>query len=85
MIKQQMKIGPKGQVVIPKVFRKSMGVGPGSTVVFELKKEGILIEKLSENVVEIFDKISKSGKSTEVEPHESYEEEVEHRWKKLEK
>lgn len=85
MIKQQMKIGPKGQVVIPKVFREYMGVGPGSTVVFELKKEGILIENPSENVVEVFDKISKSKKSIEVKPHESYEEEVENRWKKLEK
>ncbi len=85
MIKQQMKIGPKGQVVIPKIFRRHIGINPGSTVVFELKKEGILIEKPSENVVDIFDKIARSGKHTESELQESYEEEIEHRWEKLKK
>ncbi|ODS37549.1 MAG: hypothetical protein A7316_09305 [Candidatus Altiarchaeales archaeon WOR_SM1_86-2] len=85
MIKQQMKIGPKGQVVIPKVFRKLMGVTPGSTVVFELKEGGVLIEKPTTNAVEIFDRIAKSGKHVEIEPHKPYEEELEYRWKKLKK
>ena len=85
MIKQQMKIGPKGQVVIPKVFRKSLGITTGSNVVFELKKEGILIEKSTRNVVEIFEKIAKSGKSKAFEPGKYYEEELEHRWEKLKK
>ncbi|HLC45494.1 MAG TPA: AbrB/MazE/SpoVT family DNA-binding domain-containing protein [archaeon] len=52
MIKQQMKVGPKGQVVIPQLIRESTGVKPGSLVVVELTKKGILIElpRKSENL-----------------------------------
>jgi len=32
MLKEEMKIGPKGQVVIPKAFRKSLGLHPGNKV-----------------------------------------------------
>jgi AbrB family looped-hinge helix DNA binding protein len=42
MIKEAMKVGPKGQVVIPKIFREAFGITPGSKVIFELRKEGIL-------------------------------------------
>ncbi|PKP58325.1 MAG: AbrB/MazE/SpoVT family DNA-binding domain-containing protein [Candidatus Altiarchaeales archaeon HGW-Altiarchaeales-1] len=85
MIEQQMKIGPKGQVVIPKAFRKFLGIYPGSDVVFELKKEGILIEKQATNVVEIFDRIARSGKLKTFEQDKQYEEEIEHRWRKVKK
>ena len=56
-----------------------------NTVVFEIKNEGILIEKYGENIVDVFDKIAKSGKPSEIDPHENYEEELEYRWKKLKK
>ncbi|OQX19986.1 MAG: hypothetical protein BWK75_05180 [Candidatus Altiarchaeales archaeon A3] len=85
MIEQQMKIGLKGQVVIPKAFRKFLDIHPGSDVVFGLKKEGILIEKQATNVVEIFDRIAKSGKLKAFEQDKQYEEEIEHRWSKVKK
>jgi AbrB family looped-hinge helix DNA binding protein len=81
VIREEMKVGPKGQVVIPRVFRKSLGIGPGSTVVFELRGNEILIEKPRRNIVKNFERIAKSGKSMKIKPHE-YEEELEERWKK---
>jgi AbrB family looped-hinge helix DNA binding protein len=38
----RMKVGPKGQIVIPKAFRDRLGILPGSTVVVDLRPdEGI--------------------------------------------
>jgi len=45
MIKEEMKIGPKGQVVIPRVFRDSLKMYPGSLVVFEQEENKLVIEK----------------------------------------
>ncbi len=81
-MKASMKIGPKGQVVIPKSFRDYLGVYSGSEIIFELVDKGVLIEKQKTDVVSIFEKIAKSGKSVKVDPH-AYEEEIEERWKKV--
>ena len=75
-----MKIGPKGQVVIPKVFRKALGLHPGSKVVFTLREEGILLERPREDAATVFKEIADSGKSVKVKPHE-YIEELEKRFK----
>lgn len=82
MIEEEMKVGPKGQVVIPKVFRKAIGVGPGSKVVFELQGDRLLIiKKPAIDVVKVFEEIAKSGKPVKkIEPHE-YVEELEERFK----
>lgn len=39
------KIGPKGQVVIPKSMRDSLGFKPGMDVEFELTEQGVLIHE----------------------------------------
>jgi AbrB family looped-hinge helix DNA binding protein len=41
MIREEMKVGPKGQAVIPKVFRKYLGIDPGSNVVVALQGDKI--------------------------------------------
>jgi len=38
------KIGPKGQVVIPKDIRQHMGVEPGSEVIFEVREKEVVME-----------------------------------------
>jgi len=75
-----MKVGPKGQVVIPKVFRKALGLHPGSKVIFTLREQGILLEKPREDATTAFKEIAESGKSVKVKPHE-YAEELEKRSK----
>ena len=38
------KVGPKGQVVIPKKFRDELGIEPGDEVVVSLSGNGVLIQ-----------------------------------------
>lgn len=80
MIREEMKIGPKGQVVIPKVFRKSLGLHPGTKVVFTLREEGVLLKKPRKDVTKVFKEIAESGKSVKIKPDE-YVEELEKRFK----
>lgn len=84
MIKEKMKIGPKGQVVIPKVFRKTLGFSPGSTVIFELRGNTLMLEKPEVKTEEIFAEIATSGKSLKrYRPHNAYEGELKKRWKRI--
>ena len=47
MIKLKSKIGPKGQVVIPKPIRESFGFEPGENVYFYVHKDEVVLEKKS--------------------------------------
>jgi AbrB family looped-hinge helix DNA binding protein len=78
MLREEMKIGPKGQVVIPKAFRKCLGLQPGNKVIFKLTGEGLLLEKPRADAVAVFKEIATSGKSVRVKPHE-YVEQLEER------
>ena len=80
MLKEEMKIGPKGQVVIPKAFRKALGLHRGNKVIFTLTEEGILLEKPRGDAVAVFKEIAKSGKSVKVKPHEHVEQ-IEERYR----
>jgi AbrB family looped-hinge helix DNA binding protein len=47
MIMGEMKIGQKGQVVIPMMFRKAMNIVPGTKVIFErIAKAGKTVENI---------------------------------------
>ena len=84
MIREEMKIGQKGQVVIPKLFRKAMNIVPGSKVIFELREEGILIRKPALKTEKVFEKIAKAGKTVGyLHPHDAYEGELEERFEKM--
>lgn len=39
------KVGPKGQVVIPKAIRDRVGIGPGDHVFFDEEQGGVRIRK----------------------------------------
>lgn len=82
ILKMKMKVGPKGQVVIPKEMRDEKKILPGDEVLMELSDEGILIEKPKRDIIEEMKKIAKSiGYKGKIDPH-LYEEELEERWKK---
>jgi AbrB family looped-hinge helix DNA binding protein len=38
------RVGPKGQVVIPKALRDRLGIQPGDEVTFSLADGGVLVE-----------------------------------------
>ena len=40
------KVGPKGQVVIPKKFRDELGIQPGDEVEVSLSENGVLIQSV---------------------------------------
>jgi AbrB family looped-hinge helix DNA binding protein len=66
MLREEMKIGPKGQVVIPKAFRKSLGLHAGNKVIFTLTEEGLLLEKPREDAVVVFEEIARSNSPSTV-------------------
>ena len=84
ILKTKMKVGPKGQVVIPKEIRDEENILPGDEVFVELSDRGILIEKPKRDVVADFERIAKSGKSIDkVDSDKDYAEIMQQRWNKL--
>ena len=43
MVELRIKVGPKGQILIPKVFRDRYGLKEGDVVIIEPEEEGVLI------------------------------------------
>jgi len=41
------KVGPKGQVVIPKAVRDQLGVGPGDEVIVTITENGALVQAVA--------------------------------------
>lgn len=74
-----MKVGPKGQVVIPQIFRNALKINPGSKVIVRLENDRVVLEKRQFDAVAEFARIAKSGRSIgKVSPH-AYEEELQER------
>lgn len=74
-----MKVGSKGQVVIPHEFRHALHISPGSRVLFKLKDNKLEIEKPSVDAISIFRETAKGMGKLQFEPHEAYDEELEER------
>jgi len=88
LIRQKMTVGPKGQVVIPKLFRTIEKISPGNEVIFELKDDVIIIRKKEEyDEIKIMEKlarsISKKHKKLKIDSDRDYEEMQDERWKKV--
>jgi len=76
MFQEEMKVGPKGQVVIPRSLRKALNIHPGSKVIFKLDGGKLVLEKPTLDAVGILETIAKKGPSVRrIDPH-SYEEEL---------
>ncbi len=74
MIKIEMKVGSKGQVVIPAVFRKNLHINPGDKVIFESEGDSLLVKSVSENIVDKLEKIAKEGGSVTIDSDKDYDE-----------
>ena len=69
-----MRVGPKGQVVIPKVLRDALKIGPGSEVTFSVDGEKVVLRAVRTDAVDVFERIAKAGKSIgKFAPHAAYE------------
>lgn len=76
-----MKVGPKGQVVVPQEFREKMNITPGSPVLFKEEGGRLYLEK-AEDPVKVFERIAKKMGSmdySKFDPHEAYEGSIERR------
>ena len=76
MFEEAMRVGPKGQVVIPVALRKTLKITPGSKVIFKIDGDRIILEKLKIDSVGIFRDISKKGKSVSEITYSEYKDEV---------
>jgi len=76
MFEEEKKVGPKGQVVIPRALRKALKIHPGSRVVFKLEDKRLILEKPMFDAVDALENIARKGPSiSKISPH-AYEEEI---------
>ena len=75
MMEEEMTVGPKGQVVIPRAMRKALKIHPGSKVIFKLEEKRAIVEKQEVDSVAVFARVAHSGRSVRTtSPHEYVEE-----------
>ena len=79
VIEEEMKVGPKGQIVIPSAMRKALKIEPGSKVLLRLDDDQVIVKKPAFDAVAVFQRVAKSGKSIAKINTHSYEEELEER------
>ena len=46
MVRLRLKVGPKGQIVIPKPLREAYGIREGGVVFAEPREDGVLIQRV---------------------------------------
>ncbi len=71
-----MRVGPKGQVVIPRALRKALKIHPGSKVIFRLEGSKVVLRKRETDAAVVLEKIAKKGPSVKWIPPHLYEEEL---------
>jgi AbrB family looped-hinge helix DNA binding protein len=80
MFEEIMRVGPKGQVVIPASLRQAMKIGPGSEIVFRLEKDKVIIDiPKIEDPVHTLESIALKGKSISKIDIHSYQDELDSR------
>ncbi|MEM2352334.1 MAG: AbrB/MazE/SpoVT family DNA-binding domain-containing protein [Thermoproteota archaeon] len=75
------KIGPKGQIVIPKVIREALGIQPGDEILMEVREREILMKPELDPEKFVEDFCSTERKLTrKIDVKKILEEEVEERF-----
>jgi AbrB family looped-hinge helix DNA binding protein len=78
-----MKVGPKGQVVIPRAIRKALKIEPGMKVQITLEDNRAVLEKPGFDAVAVFRRVANEIRDNrEIDPHAAYDEELEERTKR---
>ncbi len=75
------RIGPKGQIVIPKIVREALGIQPGDEIVMEVREKELLMkpELDPEKFVDDFCSTGKKKLARKIDLKKILEEEVEER------
>ena len=60
MVRMKIKMGSRGQLVIPKVVRESLGLQENKYITLEVKDNTLEIRKLDEGVVDRWKKIAET-------------------------
>lgn len=68
-----MKVGPKGQVVIPSVFRKNFNIRSGDKVIFESEGDKLVIKRAERGSVDKLRKIAESVGEVDVDSDKDYD------------
>jgi len=81
-MKLRRKIGQKGQIVIPKVVRESVGIKPGDEIVMEIREKEVVIKPGMdpEEFVESFCSVTGNKLTKRVDLERLLEQEVEERF-----
>jgi AbrB family looped-hinge helix DNA binding protein len=77
MVEIKTKIGAKGQVVIPKVFRDEYSLKPGMSICFNEEEGKLVISRPGTNVVEMLRNLPK--KNIEHDSDVEYENQIKER------
>ena len=61
MVKLRLKVGPKGQIVLPKIVRDKLGIKPRSYVIADLKEDELTLQR-GMDIGELLEWLRKSRK-----------------------
>lgn len=45
MVKLRLRVGPKGQIILPKIIREKLGIKPNSYVTVDLRENEVALQK----------------------------------------
>ena len=82
MVEVVTTVGPKGQILVPKILRNEYGIDPKDKVVLKEEKEGILIKKQKADSVSIFRSIAKNPPKAKKTGIFFHERELHEKWLK---
>ncbi|MBI3051907.1 AbrB/MazE/SpoVT family DNA-binding domain-containing protein [Candidatus Woesearchaeota archaeon] len=71
-IMQKARVGPKGQVVIPKIFRENMGIVEGREVVLSYDSGKVVITNPSEPIDVVAERMAR-GRVIKLSPRQMRE------------
>lgn len=72
-------MGPKGQVVIPSVFRKNFNIHSGNKVIFQAEGDRLVIKRADKGTVDKLEKIAEETEKVDVDSDKDYDERMKER------
>lgn len=67
MVETVVRIGEKGQILIPKIFRDHFGILPGQHAALQETPHGLLVKKIGTDPMLLFEESAKKFKKSQKE------------------